>query len=162
MSRLALPEAGETVLPPGSAKVLVESGRRYERYVVTLSQKLKSIADEVVQRVEQPEALDAYAKALQEREMERSRALAPVLLTIRRTITVGRPSTTADAMLPGLTLWDSLLTVELESFRDARLRIEFKKARVINGGQPARKSIRSGVEVRMYFTGLRTNAAPTN
>lgn len=160
MGRLALPEAGATVLPPDSAKVLAESGRRYERYVVTLSQRLKSIADEVVQRVDQPEALDAYAKALQQREMERSRALAPVLLTIRRTISVRRSS--AGAMLPGLTLWDSLLTVELESFRDARLLIEFKKARVLNGGQPARKSIRSGVEVRLYFTGLRTNAASTN
>lgn len=150
---------------PEAVRSVVQYATNYRTYTQHLGQKLAAIVQEVESSVQDQQALTQYVQAFLTYEQQRRSGLAPLLLRIRMRpgilITIGSGPAAAQWQ-QGIHALNIAILHELEMLRDARLRIELKKAKVLNGGQGGGLIARNGIEVRIHFRRLRDDAAASS
>lgn len=135
----------------------IQHANAYVEYVRKLASSLQQESLRLTQASQDVDALVQAATELARLESGRRHALAPFL-------TEGKPGTGA-AQKSGLgkirNQLRQVMASELEAIRDARLRLEFRKAELINqqAGLKARIVIRGAAQVRLHFVKSADHAA---
>lgn len=147
---------------PEAVRSVVQYTGNYRNYTQALAQKLAAVVQEVERTVHDPQVLTQYVQAFLAYEQNRRSGLAPLLLRIRMrpgvSITIGGGPAAAQWQQSVHAL-NLAIVNELELLRDARLRVELKKAKALNGGQAGGLIAKNGIEVRIQFRRLRDDAA---
>lgn len=140
-----LAAAGEVQV---SARQKVES---YAQYVQQLKQRLDAESRRLAETLVDEQGLARQAESLRQVEMQRLAALQNFLVARPAP---KMPQTRALPVL--LKRLQSDMATELESLRDARLRLELRRAEVINekiqkAGTQVRIVVRGGAQIRVQF-----------
>lgn len=151
VSRSAAAEPG----PP-----VVAQARAYANYVRQMAVRLDAESRRLAARLKDEQALAEVAKDLMHVEERRGTALRPYLAAPE---SPPRPKPVAGWPVLMNQLREHMAR-ELEALRDARLRLELRKAELINQrkGPQVRIVLRGGAQVRLHFGGRSGNAAEKN
>lgn len=149
LSRSANAEPGQPV---------VVEARAYGTYVQQLALRLEGESRRLAARLQDEEALARAARELMQIEAQRGATLQPYLAA------PPAPAGGAKAAAGWLVLMARLrddMARELEALRDARLRLELRKAELINQrkGPQVRIVLRGGAQVQLFFGSRAGNAA---
>ena len=139
---------------------VIAGARAYANYVRQLAVRLDAESRRLAARLKDEQALARLAQDLMHVELQRGTALQPYLSS---------PEPPPEPKpVPGWPVLMSRLREhmvrELEALRDARLRLELRKAELINQGKgpQVRIVLRGGAQVRMHFGRRSGNAAEKN
>ncbi len=139
---------------------VVAQARAYANYVRQLALRLDAESRRLAARLKDEQALAKLAQELMHVEVQRGTALQPYL-------TAPEPTPKPKPVAGWPVLMSQLrehMARELEALRDARLRLELRKAELINQGKgpQVRIVLRGGAQVRLHFGGRSGNAAEKN
>lgn len=143
----AMPESA------GTALAKVES---YASYVQELKQRLDAESRRLAMTLADEQALAQQAEQLRQIEAQRLAVLQPYLLA------GPAPKTSTSGKMPALVKrLQSDMAAELETLRDARLRLELRRAELVNqkAGMQVRIVLRGAAQIRVHLAGRADHAS---